>query len=401
MDKTPTKLLIEIFHPNKTFELFSNEIINLEEIKNKIKQELNITEEQINKINILYIDSDGDKNLILDNNDLFQFIMEQKQENEFLIKLRLELSENIINNNENIIKEEYKNNKKEEKNENIMEKYEKEMKKLLDENSLLKMKINYYINRIKDITLFYEQKLAVFNSKKDLFVNHIDENAIKQKDSFKSNENIFYLNDENNEKNEIKEEQKNEDDKLKNNDKNDNLNDIVIPKNIKELSNIYNELRNYNFKCHNCQNYCIEHIFICLFCNSFYLCNKCYKNFGKIKHEKSHVKEAFFEIKFYRSIKLLDKIETSINEFNEMLKNIFFEEDGKISKSKIDLKDSDFKKLKNLNSNFQSFNKNMKEYFSKYEKLYINPELDKLEDKKKDLIKEKIVNFKSCLKKIL
>ena len=65
------------------------------------------------------------------------------------------------------------------------------------------------------------------------------------------------------------------------------------------------------------------------------------------------------------------------------------------------LKDSDFKKLKNLNSNFQSFNKNMKEYFSKYEKLYINPELDKLEDKKKDLIKEKIVNFKSCLKKIL
>jgi len=240
MDKTPTKLLIEIFHPNKTFELFSNEIINLEEIKNKIKQELNITEEQINKINILYIDSDGDKNLILDNNDLFQFIMEQKQENEFLIKLRLELSENIINNNENIIKEEYKNNKKEEKNENIMEKYEKEMKKLLDENFLLKMKINYYINRIKDITLFYEQKLSEFNSKKDLFVNHIDENAIKQKDSFKSKENIFDLNDENNEKNEIKEEQKNEikeeqkneDDKLKNNDKNDNLNDIVIPKNI-------------------------------------------------------------------------------------------------------------------------------------------------------------------------
>ena len=401
MDKTPTKLLIEIFHPNKTFELYSNEIINLEDIKNKIKQELNITEVQINKINILYIDSDGDKNLILDNNDLFQFIMEQKQENKFLIKLRLELSENIINNNENIIKEEYKNNKKEEKNENIMEKYEKEMKKLLDENSLLKMKINYYINRIKDITLFYEQKLSEFNSKKDLFINHIDENAIKQKDSFKSNENIFDLNDENNEKNEIKEEQKNEDDKLKNNDKNDNLNDIVIPKNIKELNNICNELRKYNFKCNNCQHYCIEHIFICIFCNSFYLCSKCYKNIGKINHEKSHIKEAFFEIKFYRSIKLLNKRETSINEFNEMLKNIFFEEDGKISKSKIDLKDSDFKKLKNLNSNFQSFNKNMKEYFSKYEKLYINPELDKLEDKKKDLIKEKIVNFKSCLKKIL
>ena len=398
MDKTPTKLLIEIFHPNKTFELYSNEIVNLDELKNKIKQELNITEEQINKINILYIDSDGDKNLILDNNDLFQFIMEQKQENEFLIKLRLELSENIINNNENIIKEEYKNNKKEEKNENIMEKYEKEMKKLLDENSLLKMKINYYINRIKDITLFYEQKLSEFNSKKDLFVNHIDENAIKQKDSFKSNENIFDLNDE---KNEIKEEQKNEDDKLKNNDKNDNLNDIVIPKNIKELSNIYSELKNYNFKCNNCQNYCIEHIFICIFCNSFYLCSKCYKNIGKINHEKSHIKETFFEIKFYRSIKLLNKRETSINEFNEMLKNIFFEEDGKISKSKIDLKDSDFKKLKNLNSNFQLFNKNIKEYFSKYETLYINPELDKLEDKKKDLIKEKIVNFKSCLKKIL
>ena len=147
MDKTPTKLLIEIVHPNKTFELYSNEIINLAEVKNKIKQELNIIDDQIKNITISYIDSDGDKNLILDNNDLLQFILEQKEENEYLIKLRLELSENDINNNENIIQGEDKNIINKKKDENIIDleskikNYETEIKKLFEENYLLKTKI--------------------------------------------------------------------------------------------------------------------------------------------------------------------------------------------------------------------------------------------------------------------
>ncbi len=394
MDKTPTKLLIEIVHPNKTFELYSNEIINLAEVKNKIKQELNITDEQIKNITISYIDSDGDKNLILDNNDLLQFIMEQKEENEFLIKLRLELSENDINN---IIQEEDKNDKNKKKEENQMENnlddkiknFETEIKKLVGENSLLKMKIKYYINKIKNLTSFYEQKLAELNAKNELFNN--DKNDIIQKELFKSNKNIFDLDDENNEKNEIIDKQKNEDDKVKN----DNLNEI-IKEDVKEFSNIYTELKNFNFKCNNCKNYCVEHIFICIHCESFYVCDKCIKMLLKIKH--SHEKEIFFEIKFPKRIKLYNIKQTSIIEFNEMLKNIFFEEDGKLFKFKFNLKDIDLKKIKTLRKNFQESYQNIEKYFLKYEESYIKPELDKLEAQKKHLIKERIDYLKKYLK---
>jgi len=395
MDKTPTKLLIEIVHPNKTFELYSNEIINLAEVKNKIKQELNIIDDQIKNITISYIDSDGDKNLILDNNDLLQFIMEQKEENEYLIKLRLELSENDINNNENIIQGEDKNIINKKKDENIIDleskikNYETEIKKLFEENYLLKTKINYYINRIKDLTSFYDKKLADLNAQNELFNN--DKNAIIQKELFKSNENIFDLDDENNEKNEIIDKQKNEDDKVKN----DNLNEI-IKEDVKEFNNIYTELKNFNFKCNNCKNNCIDNIFICLHCNSFFLCNKCFKNFQKIAH--IHTKEIFFEIKFHRSVKLFNIKITSINDFKEMLKNIFFEEDGKLFKFKFNLKDIDSNKIKTLRNNFKMCYQNIKEYFLKYEESYIKPELDKLEDKKKDLIKERIDYLKKYLK---
>ena len=47
MDKTPTKLLILIIHDKKIFEICSDEIINLDQVKNKIKEELNYTEEHI------------------------------------------------------------------------------------------------------------------------------------------------------------------------------------------------------------------------------------------------------------------------------------------------------------------------------------------------------------------
>ena len=50
-----------------------------------------------------------------------------------------------------------------------------------------------------------------------------------------------------------------------------------------------------------------------------------------------------------------------------------------------------------MKNKFQSFYGNIKEYFLKYEKAYIKPELDKLEDKKKDLIRERI----DCLKKYI
>ena len=81
-----------------------------------------------------------------------------------------------------------------------------------------------------------------------------------------------------------------------------------------------------------------------------------------------------------------------------MLKNIFFEEDGKLFKFKFNLKDIDLKKIKTLRKNFQESYQNIEKYFLKYEESYIKPELDKLEAQKKHLIKERIDYLKKYLK---
>ena len=157
MEDTASKLIIHINYQDKQIEINSEDIIKMEEIKQKIKEEYYLSEEVMNNMTLLYTDSDGDINLILDNEELEQIIVEKKNENEFLTEIKLELI--AFNNENNIIIQKEKindineNEEKKENNENII-------KELEIENKMLKNKINNYIQVIKDLRAHYEKAIT-------------------------------------------------------------------------------------------------------------------------------------------------------------------------------------------------------------------------------------------------
>ena len=147
------KLLIKIIDSNKNIEMFSEEMITIEDIRNRIKTDFKYSEEEMKNINIFYIDSEDDKNLILNDNDLKQFIFEKMIKDELLINMKLEIYKDKKDNNENIIQQEEKDRDSFKENENKIEELEKE-------NKSLKMKLNEYIKKINNITIQYEQKIS-------------------------------------------------------------------------------------------------------------------------------------------------------------------------------------------------------------------------------------------------
>ena len=130
MDGKVMKLLIKIIDSNKNIEMFSEEMITIEDIRNRIKTEFKYSEEEMKNINIFYIDSEDDKNLILNDNDLKQFIFERMIKDELLINMKLEIYKDKKDNNENIIQQEEKDRDSFKENENKIEELEKENKSL-------------------------------------------------------------------------------------------------------------------------------------------------------------------------------------------------------------------------------------------------------------------------------
>ena len=128
MDDKVMKLLIKIIDSNKNIEMFSEEMITIEDIRNRIKTEFKYSEEEMKNINIFYIDSEDDKNLILNDNDLKQFIFEKMIKDELLINMKLEIYKDKKDNNENIIQQEEKDRDSFKENENKIEELEKENK---------------------------------------------------------------------------------------------------------------------------------------------------------------------------------------------------------------------------------------------------------------------------------
>jgi len=147
------KLFIKIIDSNKNIEMFSEEMITIEDIRNRIKTDFKYSEEEMKNINIFYIDSEDDKNLILNDNDLKQFILERMIKDELLVNMKLEIYKDKKDNNENIIQQEEKDMDSFKENENKIEELEKE-------NKSLKMKLNEYIKKINNITIQYEQKIS-------------------------------------------------------------------------------------------------------------------------------------------------------------------------------------------------------------------------------------------------
>ena len=205
MDDKVMKLLIKIIDSNKNIEMFSEEMITIEDIRNRIKTEFKYSEEEMKNINIFYIDSEDDKNLILNDNDLKQFIFERMIKDELLINMKLEIYKDKKDNNENIIQQEEKDRDSFKENENKIEELEKE-------NKSLKMKLNEYIKKINNITIQYEQKISKLLD----IINMI-----------KKNKDYYVINDYYEFKEFMEDEVKNEITKEKNKVNNDLINKLI------------------------------------------------------------------------------------------------------------------------------------------------------------------------------
>ena len=300
MENTAIHLLVHIIYEEKKIEMNSEDIIEIEEIKKKIKEEWNISEELLNNMCLLYTDSDGDINLIIDNDDLLQ-IIEQKQENEFLTEIKLELIpiNNVKvnleqdNNDDNINNNDI--NEEEEKKENRIKELEKE-------NKILKKTIDYYINVIKDIKSHYEKMI------RDILYN-----GNKVKYTPQNNETIKvskYIKIEN--KNNIEQKNENKDDKMekivKNEENKDNVNlELEKQQNIKYerknelqyLDNEENKAEKFDDKNENKNNVKIE--------NQEDLLDKIKEILEDIKIENNEEKLKYIKVIIDNNAKIEDK----------------------------------------------------------------------------------------------
>ena len=375
MDDKVMKLLIKIIDSNKNIEMFSEEMITIEDIRNRIKTDFKYSEEEMKNINIFYIDSEDDKNLILNDKDLKQFIFEKMIKDELLINIKLEIYKDKKDNNENIIQQEEKDRDSFKENENKIEELEKE-------NKSLKMKLNEYIKKINNITIQYEQKISKLLDIINMLKKNKDYDVINDYYEFKE-----FMEDE--VKNEITKE------------KNKVNNDLIINK----ISPIFIDLRKSNFQCNICNRIHEEIIFSCLFCESYYICLECYKHNKKKKREFKHMHDLdyFQQIIFPNIINEIIKYNSILFDFNHFIREIFFEKNGKLITKELFI---DEKRIDNIFNNNKIVIKNFKlccnsifYYVSKYITDNINPELNKLEtNKNKEIINEKIRKFNQKLK---
>ena len=140
-------------------------------------------------------------------------------------------------------------------------------------------------------------------------------------------------------------------------------------------------------------------IYKCAFCDNYFLCDKCYKILNNNKEFHQH--EVFFEINYPNNIiKIIGELQNTvfnniINSFYILLNKIFFDENGNITTKPFN--NDDIHNLKNIYKDMESIEANPMEYFSEYQKVYINKEFKKMEEDSISLIINKIKIFLSKL----
>ena len=368
-----SQLIVKISNDKTYFEIVSENEVTIEDIKNKCKEEFNYSDEEIKKINIWFIDEENDKNLICDNN----MIKENAQEIDdlkFLINLKVDINDNIVNENYNNInlleKEKRKSINDKDKTNFIKEQkriHDEKINKLKKKIEFLNLRIDYYKNRIKEIISYYEKIL----SENILSNNKLEKSEIKNdKYNNKINkDNIIRTEDINHKENKEK-------------------------KKLKELEFINNN-------CNICQDKVEKKIYKCPYDYEYFLCEKCYNN-NKKKSVHEHLD--FFEIIFPKEItKKIEEKEkenklynVAINDFYKLLKIIFFDKNGDLLISS-SINNSEIKNLKNICKAMNTFKADPFEYFSLYQKTFINFQLNKMDEKSKAQIIQKITQFSSNL----
>ena len=182
MDNNKATLKIKVISPTiNSIEMESDKAIKIDDIKNKLKNTNNLTEEEVNNLSFWYEDEDGDKCYINENKDIISSARENSH-SQFLLTLHCEKNkdgfEQIINEkNEKIeslkreiISLEENLKKKEKKIEQLNDQIEK-YKMLLEQNE--NIKISY--NETDIIQLMNEQEERI-NKKLD----EMEENIIKK-----------------------------------------------------------------------------------------------------------------------------------------------------------------------------------------------------------------------------
>ena len=93
MNNYAQQLIIRVSNGKKCFDIKSQKEITIQKIKKKCLKEFNYIEEDINNIELFYIDEDNDRNLITDSKELMIFAKEEDDEH-FIINLEIGINNN-------------------------------------------------------------------------------------------------------------------------------------------------------------------------------------------------------------------------------------------------------------------------------------------------------------------
>ena len=157
------------------------------------------------------------------------------------------------------------------------------------------------------------------------------------------------------------------------------------------------DLEFINNHCNHCNIKNYEFIYKCVICKNYFLCDKCFTK----NETKFHEHKSFFKINFPNSLKNLIKIkeenEKIIDKFNIIIKDYFFDFQGNLSTE--NKNDFDEDKLKQTCIEMESIDMSPSVYFSEYKKTFINFNLNKLCQEKRQLIIDKMSIFIDIISK--
>jgi len=361
-------LIVKVCDEEKSFEIYSDKKIDLEYIKKECIKKFNYSNEDINNINLWFINDNNDIKKINNDMDLIKYAKEtDTKPSKYFIKLNVNkiIKDNIKIEKNQKDKEDDKSNKY--YGDNLEKKYEKENIKLKKEIENLKLEINHYKERINILN----NKLKNTKIENDIIIDDKLNNKFENLETEKIS-NIYKLNDS-----KVK--------KQLNNDKN--------KKNDKKY--FLDNLEFINNKCKICNLITLESIYKCVICDNFFLCSYCHNNNSIMK---IHEHNDFFEIKYPIKVITQIKEEKIIDNYYSILNSIFFENDGILSEKTFNVNTIQLEKICKY---MKSIKADPYAYFKKYKKLFIINEIMK-EPKSKitKIILEKEVQFLDKLNKI-
>ena len=159
---------------------------------------------------------------------------------------------------------------------------------------------------------------------------------------------------------------------------------------------IFEKIEFINSKCNNCNQLCKKINYKCVLCDNYFLCEACHKICRK---NKLHEHFDFFEIRYPNEVirQIQEKLKEAANlrkalgTFYGLLNLIFFDKNGDLLIKEFNK--NDIKNLKQICKDMKSANADPMEYYSEYKITFINSQLDKLEEKSKEILSNKIKIF--------